>query len=197
MESTEDRIMNAAMRLFVNYGYDGTSTRKIAYEAHVNDTTLFRKFQSKENILKAVIIRNRDDAIQKLDNILIMGENNEELNISICLYNLAESILEFMEDKIDLIILLISEGRKRPEIADALYLIPQMITNRLNDYFKEQIKESNMSNIDPQTAAFIYVSYIFNKSLNRRIFGERTLEGNKETLNDFIEIFTSGILNLE
>ena len=57
--STEQRILDAALKVFASEGYTGATTRKIAEEANVAEVTLFRKFQSKENLLREVLIKNR------------------------------------------------------------------------------------------------------------------------------------------
>ena len=55
MKETEKRILQAATKLFSEYGYANTSTKKIADTAGVNELTIFRQFKSKSNLLQAVI----------------------------------------------------------------------------------------------------------------------------------------------
>ena len=66
--STEQRILDAALKVFASEGYTGATTRRIAEEANVAEVTLFRKFQSKENLLREVLIKNRA-AFSSLDNL--------------------------------------------------------------------------------------------------------------------------------
>ena len=72
MDKTEHKILDVAMRVFASEGYEGATTRKIAEAAEVDEVTLFRKFQSKENILRAVIIINRGVILNTLDSVLRM-----------------------------------------------------------------------------------------------------------------------------
>ncbi len=51
---TRDRILEAAIQVFSQEGFVGATTREIARVAGVNEVTLFRHFQSKEQLLKAV-----------------------------------------------------------------------------------------------------------------------------------------------
>ena len=51
---TEERILDAASELFATHGYTATSTRAIAERAGVNEVTLFRRFENKLGILKAL-----------------------------------------------------------------------------------------------------------------------------------------------
>ncbi|MFX1500250.1 MAG: TetR/AcrR family transcriptional regulator [Promethearchaeota archaeon] len=48
--STKNKILDAAITLFTELGYSGTTTRKIAEAAGINEVTLFRKFGTKENL---------------------------------------------------------------------------------------------------------------------------------------------------
>ncbi len=54
---THRRLLDAAARVFAQSGLEGATTREIAREAGVNEVTLFRHFQSKENLLTAVLQR--------------------------------------------------------------------------------------------------------------------------------------------
>jgi outer membrane protein len=48
---TNDHILEAAARLYGEHGFRGTTTRRIAQEAGVNEVTLFRRFGSKTALL--------------------------------------------------------------------------------------------------------------------------------------------------
>ena len=48
---TRDQILDAAARLYGEHGFRGTTTRRIAQEAGVNEVTLFRLFGSKTALL--------------------------------------------------------------------------------------------------------------------------------------------------
>lgn len=51
---TRDRLLKAAIQVFSTAGYVGATTREIARVAEVSEVTLFRHFQSKEQLLSAV-----------------------------------------------------------------------------------------------------------------------------------------------
>ncbi len=57
VNDTADRILNAASELIATYGYVGTTTRAIAERAGVNEVTLFRRFESKAGVLRALAAR--------------------------------------------------------------------------------------------------------------------------------------------
>ena len=62
-DSTKEKILNSAARLFSTYGYDSTTTRMIGREADVNIATIAFHFENKENLYKAV----RERGLEKFD----------------------------------------------------------------------------------------------------------------------------------
>ena len=73
LQERKDRIAQAAGRLFARQGYYGTSTREIARLAGIAENTLFRNFDSKENLFWASLRLNlagwspRSDLLEVLD----------------------------------------------------------------------------------------------------------------------------------
>src|SRR5262245_6999957 len=55
--STRERILDVALDLFVDQGYDGTSLRQIAERLGVTKAALYYHFEAKENILAALHMR--------------------------------------------------------------------------------------------------------------------------------------------
>lgn len=55
--TTEDRLIDAAGRIFARDGLEAATTRDIARDAGLNEVTLFRHFGTKEGVLAAVVRR--------------------------------------------------------------------------------------------------------------------------------------------
>jgi AcrR family transcriptional regulator len=55
--SARERLLDAAAVVFARDGLAGSTTRQIALAAGVNEVTLFRLFQTKQNLLTAVLER--------------------------------------------------------------------------------------------------------------------------------------------
>ncbi|MET0379640.1 MAG: TetR/AcrR family transcriptional regulator [Spongiibacteraceae bacterium] len=68
---TRDGILDAAEKLFAEYGYDGTSMRDIAAAAEAELGTLGYHFTSKENIFANVLQRRSPDSAEVLRGSLI------------------------------------------------------------------------------------------------------------------------------
>ncbi len=194
MDKTEQKILNAAIRVFASEGYEGATTRKIAEEADVNEVTLFRKFQSKENILRAVITRNREVILKTLDSVLRM-EKEEDIETS--LRALGRGLMKVMRERVNIMVILIAEGRRNPEVAEILESVVQTIVARISEYFEFQIKNGKMRYINPRTAALAFLSYFCHMSQLRGVISKDILGNSEEEFAGFVDIFINGILSAE
>jgi AcrR family transcriptional regulator len=193
----DEEILKAAMEIIVREGYDGATTKLIADEAGINEVTLFRKFHSKENILQAVITQQRDDALQALTFAFLrrVHDNNSDNapRIAITLAELGGRLIEFMKTRMDLMILLISEGRRKASVEETISSIPQDMIRQLERFFEEQIQLREMRDVDLQTAAVTFLSFLFYYSLMKEIFRDRVIKDNKKILDGFVDIFLHGV----
>jgi TetR/AcrR family transcriptional regulator len=199
MEDTEQRILDAALRVFASEGYTGATTRRIAEEANVAEVTLFRKFKSKENLLREVLINNQT-AFSSLDDLF---QKEKDVNLEVELRILGKNIAKVMKDKKKdskrrmFMFMLFEEGRRRPEVSEALLAFLQMNIKPLSEYFELQIQNGKMRTINSRSAAITFVSYFVYTTLLREVFGDSFLGDYDEEIERFIDIFTKGILKVE
>jgi len=60
VDKTEQKIMDAALKVFSENGYKGATTRLIANESGFNELTLFRRFKNKKNLFNKVLTQNSE-----------------------------------------------------------------------------------------------------------------------------------------
>jgi len=60
-----DALLKAAIKVFAETGSRGATTRRIAQEAGVNEVTLFRHFQSKDELIQAALRHFADQAAHR------------------------------------------------------------------------------------------------------------------------------------
>ncbi len=74
MTDKQERILQAALELFSNEGYNATSTSKIGKKAGVSEGLIFRHFTNKQGLLNAII----KDAEVRIGEVLIpiIAEND-------------------------------------------------------------------------------------------------------------------------
>ena len=198
MAVKDEEILKAAMKTIVREGYDGATTKLIADEAGINEVTLFRKFHSKENILQAVIMQQRDNALQALTSAFLgRGVHEDDKGnaprIATTLTELGYRLIEFMKTRMDLMILLISEGRRKPSVAKVISSIPQDMIVQLRKLFEEQMRLKKIRDVDPQLAAVTFLGFLFYYSLMKELFNDKVIKENKGILDGFVDIFLNGV----
>lgn len=62
MTEKQNKILEAALKLFAELGYSATSTSKIAKEAEVSEGLIFRHFKNKEGLLTAILEKGAEMA---------------------------------------------------------------------------------------------------------------------------------------
>lgn len=78
MTEKQERILKAALDLFAKEGYFATSTNKVAKAAGVSEGLIFRHFENKEGLLKAIISEG-EVRIRNLYADIVMETNPKEV----------------------------------------------------------------------------------------------------------------------
>jgi AcrR family transcriptional regulator len=195
----EQQILDAALKVFSSQGYTGATTRRIAEEANVAEVTIFRKFQSKENLLKEVLIRNRVE-ISELDNLFRI---EEDVDIETELLALGKKIAKDLSDKKKdsknriFMFMLFEEGRNRAEVSEILTSVFQDYITRLSEFFELQVRKGKLRTINTRSAALTFISYFVYTSLIKGVLEYSFLGNDDEEVERFIDIFTHGVLKVE
>ena len=81
--STEEKIFNSARKVFIHYGFHGTTINKIAVDARVNKATIHYYFRSKEKLYAQVVKYELNYMLSSRDNFIseqIWFFNTEQYN---------------------------------------------------------------------------------------------------------------------
>ncbi len=77
MTTKKENIINAALQLFAEEGYGSTSTSKVAKAAGVSEGLIFRHFENKEGLLKAIIEIGEEKIKNLFSNIIFQSDPKE------------------------------------------------------------------------------------------------------------------------
>ncbi|HXY03072.1 MAG TPA: TetR/AcrR family transcriptional regulator [Terriglobales bacterium] len=70
----ENRILNAARKLFLNGGEKGLSMRILAKAAHTNTPAVYRRFRNRKEILGALVQRSQQDLLAVLESCVSLQD---------------------------------------------------------------------------------------------------------------------------
>jgi AcrR family transcriptional regulator len=188
---TEGRIIESATRVFSQEGYRGATTKRIAEAAGVNEATIFRRFKSKENVLRRVMKENGMTILKALNGALIM---DEDADIAGCLRNLSTLASGSMSEEWEMIMPLMEQKEIRPLVAEYLFSTGQSLAVRLERFFRFHIEAGNIRDVSPEAATAVFFGYLMSPMNRPRLRGMRPSKGSsKKSFNDFIDIFMHGI----
>jgi AcrR family transcriptional regulator len=137
---TRERLLKAAIDVFSTEGVVGATTRQIARVANVNEVTLFRHFQSKEQLLAAATQQITAMQVESLDHL---EEWTQDLARDLLHYaRLHNSMLEENEA---LIRMFIGEAKRHPD--EALQVLQQAflpLRETLTDYLRNGVERGTV-----------------------------------------------------
>lgn len=161
----EEDIMRAAVRLFSQYGYPGTTTMAIAQEARVSEKTLFNYFHTKQELYDKTVCPMMKTLIQeKVENSL-----KTDGGIYGLLHDLYLSKIKLVNEKPEMLKLTIHEflmnqsfRKQMGEIWNTAYL--PSIVKQLD--FSEEAKEKYGSELDSALTRAI-VSFLLTYAIDK------------------------------
>ena len=191
---TRQRIVDAALKVFSKYGYQGATTRAIAKEAGVNEVTLFRHFGSKQKLFAEMI--GHYSAIPYIE----AARAKSGVSLEERLKELSVGVMEILNQRRDLIAVLLSEGPRRTRRAKAILEGgPAQVLRRLSRWFSEARKAGEIRNLNPECIARALMGMFFMFVVFQKILpGEKVMPINPDLAQKtFVEIILRGILPRE
>lgn len=155
-QETDQRILTAFSELILKYGYHGTTTRKIADRAGVNESTVFRHFQDKHHLLDCMIALYVAD-IDEIDETF-----QTDGDIVTDLQRIAELYADFIQRHQAVSLLGVREGNQFPEIRQAVKSLPLRFEALLINTFNkmQQTGEINATvNVAQEASNFFLINF--------------------------------------
>lgn len=114
MEATRDRILEAALHLISERGYNGATTAEIARRAGVAEGTIYRYFKDKKELFIACVEPVVHEALRRERRLPRSGDLRELIRIRI------RELVQIIRENRAVFNVLFTEGRFHPEIADIM-----------------------------------------------------------------------------
>lgn len=158
---SRDEILAAAGAVFAQHGFRGSTTRRIADAAGVNEITLFRQFGSKEVLIReAMRHMTQSVGLHALPEIPVDPETE--------LTGWSESFIKHLRLQSSIIRKTMSEVEERPEMSECASFVPRQASNDLCLYLTALKRQgSAMEEFDPKTAAAMLMGSIFADAMGR------------------------------
>jgi AcrR family transcriptional regulator len=158
---TRETILDAAARVFSQHGFRGSTTRRIAEAASVNEVTVFRYFGSKAALLQEAV-----KGINASSNANSLPRN--PVDPSAELTGWCESLVEHLTLRQSVIRKCMGELEERPELAARAADAPKRATSELCAYFRRlKAKGHTSESFDAPAAAAMLIGALFHDAMGR------------------------------
>ena len=124
---TQDRILEAAARVFAEHGYPSGTTNRIAAAASMSVGSLYQYFPNKDAILVALVRRHIDDGARRIDKALKAAQADVPLADRVGL--LVDAVIASHKDDRRLHQVLFEEAPRPPELLAELHQLEQNIVD--------------------------------------------------------------------
>lgn len=155
LTDTQQRIVDAALDLVSHVGYKSTTTKMIAQNAAVNETTIFKNFSSKESLLD---IAFKQHSSQIIDEVNIFFDQNF-LNTEDVIRKAGLFIVSVYERHRDIVIGSIKEVGNS-QIKSIFKYKQEYIQGSLSNKLKQFSENHHFNDHDYEV-----ISYIFNSAI--------------------------------
>jgi AcrR family transcriptional regulator len=108
-----ERLLDAALHVFLEKGYDGAAMREIAHQAGVTEGLIYHHFAGKRELLLA-LLQERSPAAA----VVGLGERPSKETLNAALDDLLRRILDAFESDADILLLLFGQSMVDDEVAD-------------------------------------------------------------------------------
>jgi len=192
--STDERLLQATLKLISEKGYLRATTKDIAREAGVTEVTLFRHFGSKERLFEEVI--NKYTFLPPLRDLL-SEISKYSYSYEKGLHAIGVLFFETLKERKSLVKIMTSEINIYPEKIREIYTQFIDETDRvLAGYFRSQQKKGMLRRFSPEMAAGVFLGMIFScfrleEIVKGRDIHKKELDG---IIKEFVEIFVHGTL---
>src|SRR5690242_19503220 len=118
----EERILDAARKVFLERGFEGASVDEIADVARAGKPTIYARFPGKEALFNAVMARNVREMTRTFESVVPTGATIEQRLASIAVGILRKVLVA---ETVGLIRAAVAEARRFPDVAASVSRVGQ------------------------------------------------------------------------
>ena len=156
-----NEILAAAAEVFAQHGFRGSTTRRIADAAGVNEITIFRQFGSKEALLREAM-KHSSISTELAPLPEIPSDPERELT------EWSESFIRHLRLRSSIIRKMMSEIEERPEMRECASDVPSHASDELCRYLLALRRQGRTTEkFDPKSATAMLMGAIFADAMGR------------------------------
>jgi AcrR family transcriptional regulator len=173
--SRREQIVEAAVRLFAQHGFDGTSTRRIAQEVDITEGLIFHYFPTKADLLTAVL-ETRHSFLGALRTTLA---HEHDQSATVVLPRIAQEWLLTLRREATFTSVLLGTAQTNPQVGAVLQTMIEQGTTSLATYLRGRIEAGELRpDLPLTTSASLFFSsliifFVTHRTLDDTAWEER------------------------
>ncbi|MEO0432714.1 MAG: TetR/AcrR family transcriptional regulator [Cyanobacteria bacterium J06656_5] len=190
-DDTQEKILEAAQRLFARRGYGGTTTRDLAQAAGVAEGTLFRHFENKKAILIEVATRGWVELLTDL-----LTELSEMANYKAIGKVMRKRMLNLSANT-DMLRVCFMEAQFHPELRERVQAeVISKMTDVAEAFFQTAMDRGTYRPMNPRVVARIFLGMFTVAGFSQTTLADEASspQDMKELAETLADIFLNGVL---
>ncbi|MFT9497703.1 TetR/AcrR family transcriptional regulator [Anaerosolibacter sp.] len=194
--TTEQKILETAVEIFSQKGFNGTTTKEIAQKAGIAEGTIFRYFPKKKDILHGILLKMIEAVGPKIvgSGLKEIFESNEKKSDREIFMDFIQNRIKLIKSHLPLIRVVLNEAQYHPELQSAYFekvILP--IKGVIDEFFRRGMEAGRFKNICPTTMTLTLIGFTVSNLLGNNILTFSKDINGDQLLEETIEIFLKGI----
>lgn len=187
--STADRILQSALELMENKGFNSVTIKEIAEASNVSEMTVFRHFETKKGVLEAAIKKNTViPSFEKTFEGSIVWDLDQDLLLIATLY------LDLMESNKSICLIAVQERFTMPELVRLISHNTEHLKNLITEYFNEMQDKRKIIKLDSYIQASTFLAMLFSFFISTALWGAKFINISRDDfITNSVYSFCNGI----
>ena len=188
-----DVIINAAIRLFAERGFEGTTTKELARAVGVSEPVLYRHFHTKNDLYAAIIESKAAEGEELLKSRLgPFADSDDDHGFFTAL---ADIMLEQFQRDPAYVRLLLFSALERHELGRLFYERQiHFCFNFVREYIRRRMRQGAFRKMNPNIAARAFFGMVNHHGLMGELFEDKLVTGNRKTVaREMVRTFLDGV----
>ena len=198
-DERRSQILQLAINLFSQRGFNGTTTKEIAKAAGVSEAMVFRHFATKNELYDAILDYKAHEGGQTLpwEGDLIISQAIENNDDYAFFYNIALNAMNKHQTKPDFMRLLFHSALEEHELADRFMdEFIAKIYEFMSTYITKRQQDGAIREVEPKIIVRAFMGMMIHHSLNNILWDKKRVLlniSNEEAAKNFAEFILHGV----
>ena len=191
-EERRSAIVQAALRLFAEKGFRGTTTRELAAAVGVTEPVLYEHFRTKRDLYSAIIEEKANSGLALLQ--ALRDRYAEEQDDFGFFNSLGQATIDWYTKDPTFIRLLLFSNLEGHELKELFHERSHDLFSIITDYINRRIEAGAMRPVDAAIAGRAFFGMVAHYAMTGLVFGCAPFPGDpKEVVHEMVTIFIQGM----